>query len=524
MATARAHATRRAQGARGLAAAAGSFRATNPARSRVRVFGGSGDYHADRWSRRVLRELSQDLVRNAECYDIFLTGTARLLGAPTPRPTSSSEAWNQQVARRWKGRAMRSRGGFDSRGLQSWHDLCPSWWTAWLRDGDIATIPLDDGTVATVTAEQIDSPTQPGNQHHRTLGGLTMTRRGDVVKVWVAPLDARGRAQLPAAHPWAADEVNLLAWRPDNTYSRGIPILTSGLDNAERIDGLIESEVVSAEQASNLYGALERQLAAGQVATAAPLSGIDDSGSSTGSPAPDERDQVDYVSFPSGSYLDLPPGLKWTNLQPQRPNLDVPEFMRQLLAMSCAKVGIPYAVIYCDFKGVNWSGNRGLVSLTRDALSGLRASHLEPFVDPLYAWDLGRGLATGELRPPAGMSLSDLTAHAWDWPDRPEWPDPHKEERRHELALSQYTDSLHRIIGPDWLQRITERLAELEAIDAAQLARVGALHESIVAAGLADALTWRDIIALSSDRAPERAQDLTDAITAAQHTATDQEQ
>ena len=503
MATARAKQHKHYQGTTGLSAVSGSYRATNSARSRVRAYAGGGDYHADRHSRKVLRELSQDLERNAECYSIFLSGVPGLIGAPTPRPTSPDESWNEAVSAAWSARARLQRGGFDARGLQSWDDLATSWWRSSLRDGDIAAIPLATGTIATILADQIDSERKPGNRYRRTIGGLTLDDSGQALKVWVAPRDLNGIPQPARAEEFDADDVMLMAWRPDNSFSRGLPIMAAGLDNTERIDSLVEAEVISAEQASNLYGALERQLAAGQVATQVPLSAVNDAGGSTGSPAPAESDTIDYVSFPAGSYLDLPAGLKWTPIAPQRPNLDVPEFLRSLLSISCATVGIPYAVIYCDFKGINWSGNRGLVSLTRDALSRLRSSHCEPFLDPIYPWWLGREITAGRLRPPAGLSIEELTAHAWDWPDRPEWPDPYKEERRHELALSQYTDTLHRIIGPDWHQRITERGNELIAIDATQVQRIKSLTQAIATAGLSDHVTWRDIIALSADRPPQ---------------------
>ena len=520
MATARANHIRQRAATRGITAAAASFRATRPDRSRVRVWGGGGDYHADRRTRRILRELSQDMERNAECYDIFLAGVAGLLGAPTPRPTTPDEEWNQTVSRRWKAVSSKQRGGLDARGLQSWDDLCTGWWRAALRDGDIATIPLVDGTISTILADQIDSPPRPGNQYRRTIAGFTLGPKDEILTVWIAPRDAHGQAQPTRAEPFAADQVSLMAWRYDNTYSRGVPILAAGLDNTERIDALVEAEVISAEQASNLYGAITRERAAGQATLAAPLTSIGASGEDTGSPAPSETQPIDYVSFPAGSYLDLPPGTRWDSIAQTRPNLNVPEFLRALLSISCARVGIPYAVIFCDFKGVNWSGNRGLVSLTRDALSRHRQGLCEPFIDPLYPWWLANEIANGTLRPPRGMDPEAIYAHAWDWPDRPEWPDPYKEERRHELALSQYTDSLHRIVGPDWHQRITERQAELIAIDTAHIQRIAAAQQQITAANLADHMTWRDVIALTADRAPVRI----DMPAPASATATDEDQ
>jgi capsid protein len=496
MSTRRAQALRARAATAGITAAGGSYRATSDARSRVRVAGsGSGDYHADQRSRRLLRELSQDLQRNAETYSIFLRGTAGLIGAPTPRPTSPDAAWNAQVAARWQQVARARSGGLDGRQLQAWDDLVTGWWIAWLRDGDVAVIPQADRTLTTVLADQIDCPLQPGNQHRRTIGGVTLDQRGRPLTYHVCPRGPSGAPQLDRAVPIAADELHLLAWRPDSSHTRGLPVMAAALDNAERIDALVEAEVISAEQASNLYGSVERSLAAGQVATAAPLL-EGDNATGTG-PRSTSTDAIDYISFPAGSYLDLPAGLSWKPITSARPNLDVPAFLRAILSHSCACVGIPYAVIYADFDGVNWSGNRGLISLTRDALHRLRRTWCEPCLDPLYPWWLAHEIRSGALTPPAGLSLGDLAAHAWDWPTRPEWPDPLKEEQRHDTALRLATDSLHRIVGPDWRHLVAERGLEQREQDARTIERIAAVRAQLVAAGLTD-VDWREVVALSA--------------------------
>jgi len=499
MSTPRARALRARATLPGLSASAGSYRATDAARSRVRVHGGGGDTHADRQSRRVLRDLSRDLERNAEPYQIFLRGAARLIGAPTPRPTTPDHAWNRAIAAHWRAHAGRIRGGFDARNLDTWPALCLGWWMAALRDGDVARALLATGQIQTIEADCIDAPPRPGNQHRRVVGGLTLGQQSDLLGVWLAPRDANGRPQAEKATEHSPEYVGLLAFFRGTSQTRGVPVMCAGLDNAERVDALVESEIIGAEQASNIFGAVTRQLGQGQVAPGAPLvqGDIAAAAGADVTQASAQGQTIDYVSFPAGSYLDLPVGHDWKSDKPGRPNLDVPQFLRAILSMSAAVIALPYPVIFADFHGINWSGNRGLVSLTRDALATLRDTWCEPYVDPVYGWWLAHGLADGTLpAPPAGWTWAQTMAHEWDWPMRPEWPDPLKEEQRHDLALRLGTSSLHRISGPDWYDILRERAEEEQAADRLAIDRIRALHAACQQAGI-PGLSWQQALALS---------------------------
>lgn len=453
----------------GIVAGSQSYRATDQSRNRVRVRGGSGDRHADDRAREELRHLSQDMERNADPYAVILHGMARLIGEPTPRPTVGNRAWRAEVARRWRAHARRKRGGFDRRGMQTWGGLCRSWWLALFRDGDVATVPQDDGTIATFEAEQIAGGRKTGNQHRRTVGGITLDGNDRAIEYWIAPR-VNGVVKPKEAEPIEAQHVNFMVAPWSVSQTRGVPLLTAGLDNTERVDALVESEIITAEQASNIYGVMTRDLPEGAAPPSQPLASSSTApmGAYTAG-----TDNPEFIDFPAGSYFDLPAGMGWNSISPTRPNLNVVELLRQIISQACAETGIPFAVLFSDFKGVNWSGNRGLVSLTRDALTWWRQLVCEPFVDPYFAWWLEREINERQLPVPVddqGASIRDPArcyAHVWDWPQRPEWPDPYKEEQTHQLGIENRTASRHRILGPDW-QEITDEL-HLEDLRADEL-------------------------------------------------------
>ena len=489
----------RARTAAGISASMGSFRATDQARTRVRVSSGGGDRHADAWTRRVLRDVSRDLQRNAEHYNIFLNGAARILAAPTPRHTSSDEGWNKEADACWAEDAASTI--LDARNQSTWDELVHHWWLAGIRDGDLAILPQADGRIASVLADQIDSPSRPGNQYQQTVAGVKQTPTGEALAYWLCPRDRQGNVVLARAQEYPADQVIFVALgRLDGSYTRGVPLCAAGLDNAERIDALAEAEVISAEQASNLYGILERQMAAGQVAPPPPLA--DGALNATSPTAQTERDDIDWIDFPAGSYLDLPAGLKWNSHKVERPNLDVPEFMRAMLSLSCAIIGMPYGIIYADYADASWSVSRTLVAQTRDARDHWHSTIGIPMVEPIHPWWLGHRIRSRVLRPPRGMSLADASRHTWGWPDRPAWPEPIKEEQRHAEAMRNGTDSLHRICGPKWSEILKELAMEARTRDSLTVQRLIALQAEIAAAQSAGQLpadiTWRDIASLST--------------------------
>jgi hypothetical protein len=469
-----------------------SFRATESSRSRCRVSGSSGDTHADDRTRQVLRDLSGDLERNAEGYQIMIHAAARLMGAPTPRPLVGPQDWRERVVAAWRSKASRTRGGFDARGMLAWPALCPAWWRAMWLDGDIGVIPRSDGTLASIEADLIAGG-RSKNQHARVVGGVAYDGAQQVIGYYVCPRTAAGTPQESAAQLVGAEQMTFLAhlWRLSN--SRGVPLISAGLDNAERVDALVEAEVISAEQASNLYGAMQRQPAAGQFSPAVPLA---DAAAAPAALRSTDGTNPALIDFPAGTYWDLPPGMEWKPYSPTRPNLNVVEMLRQMLRQSCAHLGIPFSVLFADFTGVNWSGNRGLVSLTRDALTWWRGGLLEPFLAPIWSWWIGRELASGRLPWPTdnGRRIDPalLLTCAWDWP-MPEWPDPSREAEALDLRLTQQTTSLSRTIGPDWPLIVAEREREQILQDASYIRRCQEAHKAVDQAAI-PGLTWREVV------------------------------
>ena len=512
MASPRAHGMRM-QSPSGIAAGASSYRAAETSRWRPSVIGaGSGDRHADARARAILRDRSQDMERNVEPYHVMVHGAARLFGAPSPRPTVGDDEWRALVVRRWRQRAKSRRAGFDRRGIQTWGALCRSWWTSWLVDGDVAYVPQTDGSVATIEADQICGGPARGNQYRRTVGGITLDAQDRPVQVWIAPRTSSGIVRASEAKPVEAELVHLLVspWRVSQT--RGLPLITAGLDNQERVDALVESEVITAEQASTIYGAMQRSMTPGQVPPGVPLSNSTEypAGTWSGEGATSDDRQPMLQQWSAGSYFELPAGMTWQQIDTNRPNLNVVEMLRQVLRVSAATIGIPMPVLYADFHGINWSGNRGLISLAREALRWWRGNYCEPFIDPVYGYWLETQMRSGAIPKPAGVPPQDIYDHAWDWP-MPEWPDPYKEEQRHGLALQQGTDSLHRILGPEWENVLRERNDEVVLQDRLYIDRVLAvsdyLEEIARSRGATPPLSVRDVIARSVEAAPEPSDD-----------------
>lgn len=472
MATARAVAQRNRSGLVQLAA--GSYRSAESDRSRnLRTMGGSGDTHADDRTRRIVRELTRSLERNAHTFAVVHHRWLDDLGVPMPRFASSNPAWNARMAKRWARKARMRVGGWDVRQMSTWPELCRHWFGATSRDGDVAAVKvgLGDGQLATIEADCIDGG-RGSNQHQRTEGGITKSSVGQPVRAWICPRNAGGYADTTKAEPyeWAAIEFCANRTRPSQT--RGLPPLVAGLDDFERGDSLLESTVIQAEQSANVYGAITKirqELARGTGAGA--LAPVTKSGATAPMDAgASNSEQVpDYVSAARGMLLMLYDDQDFKQIKNENPNLNVPPFMTFLLRLHCLGLSYPYELAFMDIGNLSWSGGKTMITLAREGMKRWREQVFEPFLHGIARWQV-QTWAAGESDTP-----EDWDAIEWDWPELP-WPDPLKEEQTTQAALLNGTTSLRRVTR-HWEAIARERSEEERLRDQLLVERIARIQE-----------------------------------------------
>jgi len=435
----------------------GSYRAAMNPRSRVSTpYGGSGDQHVDTWSRRMLRELSRDMDRNADTFGVLNDAfAAAVVGEGVKyRPTSSNTEWNKDVARKMQDRLSRDRGGIDIRGIRTGYRIGYDLVRAFSVDGECGFIKLKTGQIQCFESEQL---TNGGKVKNKDVDGVICNDSGTLSTFHICSFNTIGAIDYGSGEDFSAQHVEWLANRQRFSQTRGVPLIVGGLDDWERLDSFRESEVIAAEQGSQIYGVIEHR--EGDLGTSRPFSAARGNPSEVirGGASYDTNNEagVDWQPTVAGALLDLPDGKKYVPINPSRPNPDAVPFMMELIRQFCAKAGIPYEYVYNDVRGLSWSVNRALVQMARDRIAIWQTQFFAPMFSNLYTWLLRQMIDAGEVE-----DIEDWDAHELQW-SQISWPDEGAEFEAQTLGLIKGLTTRHRVHGPLWRDFLDERATEL---------------------------------------------------------------
>ena len=468
-----------------MKAAFGSYRSTDLNRARPIIRDGSGDRHVDDFSRRIARELARDLDRSSGLYRAALTAFLDLSigGGVIPSPTTSDQAWNTKVNQLIATEYINSTD-IDLEGVDTMCSLQRKWARAVANDGDVLLIKIDGGKLATIESDRIEGNKNGDNQYQRTVGGVRCEiSTGKRLAYFVAPYDNAGQNIVPSkAVSYPADEVIFIGSPSRKSQVRSMPALVASLDDAERVESLIESEIISAEQASQLWGVLKDPQGT-ETGGENPLAPVNSDGSpaiggfphgGTGTSA-----NVPFQDFVAG-LLGFIGNREFQQIKTERPNLNVVEFAKAVLRIFIAELGVPYELAMLDVGSLSWSGNKALLAFAERRLQVWREQVFGPAFSSIYRWKVRSWIAAGLIE-----DIPEWSEHVHNWPMAPatDGPDQVKTDEGN-IALGK--TNLHRLVGPNWKKIIDERA--LEILHACGLAKT-------INDGFKDAnLTWRDLI------------------------------
>jgi capsid protein len=482
-----------------IRATLGSYRATDLNRARLILRDGSGDRHADDASRRLARELARDQDRSSGTYRAIVTAFLDLcIGEGVlPRPLTADPEWNKKALALFKQKAEAKAGGFDIEGVDNYFGLQRIWARAVVNDGDLLLVKLKGQTLATVEADRIDGRSG-GNQYQRVVGGVRINAvTGARLAYGVAPYDGSGSfVQSEKAEFYNADEVIYVGTSSRKSQVRSLPALVANLDDSERADSLVESEIISAEQASLLWGQLEDP--DGNAASGAPdplaPTNADGTPAIGGAPtAAQGSNTVNWTDWVAGTLLHTG-RRKFKQIEAQRPNLDVVEFLKALIRIFAAELGVPYELAMLDVGDLSWSGNKALLAFCERRLHVWRKQVFGPMFSSIYRWQINAWIKQGLL-----TAREDWWNHDHGWPRAPEADGPDQvttDKGNLEIGRT----SLHRLVGADWESVLREQGAEQRVRDGENLTRIMVAYKAIEKAkaecpGLE--LTWQQLLTLN---------------------------
>jgi len=384
--------------------------------------------HLDEWTRYQLIARSQEAERNIDYYDATLGNFAMLLvgTGPVPRPLCGTAEW-RQIAREEFMKDAR-RGLLDVRRRTSWGPWCGRLARSIVRDGEASV--WHDGTTG---AAQI---WEAGRVKHIHIDAFGRYESFDTV-------DEQGRpsGNVPAAN------LTFCPWITRESQTHGHPVLAAGLDDWATLNSLYEAETVAAANAARVWTVIQSQ-------SGAPGGGAAFANLQKGAATPKPASLSGYQYTENGAIMAMPPGLTATPWSPDRPNIDVPVYVKERMRPLVAPLG-SYELLFLDISALNYAGIRGLKRLAQAQFSPWRDMILRAPIDIIWRNWCRHAILTKRI-----PYAADFDQVEWRWPDLP-IQDREKDALADERELANGTASLQGIIGDDEWRRVQD---EREAV------------------------------------------------------------
>jgi len=449
--------------------------------------GASTDPYSTRWtqtsghpdqeiaqSSAVLRARSIDLYRNNSlAYGVVDVISQGVVGrGPRPRPLNAQAETLLRLFAAWTPQA-----GWD--GVSTWTEQCKGITDAASLSGDVLILwpKIEEGEpprLDLVDASRIDTPSDKTPECDTCRLGVGYDRYGRVLGYYVRKSEAPGAGGLRADFSWFPLNRNgrinaRLFKRPAvgrPRQSRGLPLLTPGINRIKDVDEHSKVELRRATQAAKVHMIVK---------TPDPkmLADAFENAEVTG-----DGDQLDallgraYGNTPDGSIMVLGLGEDAQTVTPPQTNGGVGDYHKAQLREIAGCTGFPAEEAFRDYSGLNYSNARTIRLMSKAAYRLWRDAMETAVCSPTWTILVQYWWASGALgRIPWS---ADLVAVQWDW-DEMEWVDPAKEVKANAEAVETNQKSLQDICaaqGKDWRVVIAQNV-EAAAFEAELRAKVG---------------------------------------------------
>lgn len=428
-------------------AAADSFPVTRDKNARRLLVDGNGNFHADRWlAVENLRKISRYHEHATSTYSQLLTRwEAFLVGdGPVWTPATADPAWNRQAAIYLQDRLQAK--AHDASGQHGWAEWVGLMARQIARDGAAPVEHFANGSAELMEAAQL----------------VHVDTQGDQVVSWhIAPWSDHGTLAIASAQPIPARRLTVPRVKISGKQMFGVPIMWSSLGDHDDLAELWENETRAAGFASAPWLAVtEDPTVTGPSsipATAAARQLGASASAASGRPSGRSGGSSGWVKTAAGPYImATPAGIKAEGWTVARPNLDVPAFNKQRLAI-CCNVLLPFPLAFDDTSSLTFSNMKAIQRVGNLLLGNFRRRYLEETLTRIAVRLLTVGAARGDI-----PWRADIGAGSWTWP-RIDIGDRHRESQADAADLAMGKATLADIIGQGWSETLTQRAAEWAA-------------------------------------------------------------
>lgn len=360
-------------------------------------------------------------------------------------------------------------------------------------DGDAAALTTDAGSIQTVEAHRIRTPS---TTKRNVVHGVLLDERRRHVEYWVTREDVdpyQTTIRVKDIEPYPTRDADgfrqvLHVYDPKRvSQTRGVTKLAPVVDTIGMHDDIQFATLVQRQLVSFIAFIRERPDAfAGGIPAA-----TGDSYTETRSDGTTSR----IEGMAPGLEIRGEPGEKLSAFSANVPNAEFFPHTMLVLTFVAVNLDLPLPVLLLDPSKTNFSGWRGAIDQARTRWRQHQTRIVGQFHRHVYRWKIRNWLAEdAAMRAVAGRSGIDVFRHRWNCP---RWPyiQPEIEAKADAERLRNTLTTPRRLLaerGLDWDDVVRETIADRRAAIAAAIQEVAVLRDEL--GDDAGDVTWRDLM------------------------------
>lgn len=447
--------------------------------------GGTADAHLARFYHfYTIREYARDMDRNDAVFGQLVDRAVDNIGNMTPQPDTGEKELDKLLRMKWKAWSEDPSLCDDAR-RHSFPEIERLILRALFVDGDIFSLPLDNGTLQIVEGDMVDSP---NDMDGRIIHGVERDGRGRATKYWfqVRPSDytrvmigARKGFDYEKRKAYDSDgwPVVLHIFDPRRlSQSRGITAFAAVMDMAGQLEDLNFAVLVKQQVASCIAAFItaNSDIALGARSGNELKHGLEE--------------------LTPGLIARLKPGESVNTFSPSVPAQEYFDQVRLLLRIIGCNLGMPLTLTLLDTTNTTFHGYRGELQQARIGFERIRAMMTRRFHAPIWRWKVKGWLE--ELGYEAPVDKFDrIYRHSWTgraWP----YVDPQTDVAADKLRVDNLFVSPSDLVaerGETWEEVVRETIEDRTLQVVSAIAAAQKITEET-----GTPITWRELINFST--------------------------
>lgn len=329
--------------------------------------------------------------------------------------------------------------------------------------GDTLFSKLATGLLQHFESERIADTSRALENGDRIEQGIVLDTAGRIKAFKISDVSAQGyiRSGSSDATLDAKHAIYVMGNAKRSSQSRCVPVLSSAMPLAHRLDDILTAETIAWQVMSRLVVSMNREGNARRLAIRDGHNATTRDDAVAGTDASTLITEIGHAILVQGR-----PGDEVKGINQNRPHANFEQAVKLFVRLFGVPLGIPMEVILLDWGKTNYSVSRAILLQAFLNFRRWQQRMIRKFFVPVYRWQISRWIAQDKLTWRPG-----IFSHVWNVPSWP-WIDEDKEvdawAKKIDRAMATQTQAFG-ALGQDREEQQSDR--ETELIDAWKRAR-----------------------------------------------------